>query len=174
VLSRSAHRVFAGARDLSERLAAGALPPEKAAVAPQLVLNRQIDGGLTVFFAALLWIIVLDMAYTVWGVIIGWPVLPLRESAAASILELIERDPQGQDRSNPHATGCDGRGRCSANGARTTLMSAISPTTMPLAPSGRRCSGALHPSASSRAIFPAALTAAAETAQRSHSRRRCA
>ena len=108
MLSRSAHRVFAGARDLSERLAAGALPPEKAAVAPQLVLNRQIDGGLTVFFAALLWIIVLDMAYTVWGVIIGWPVLPLRESAAASILELIERDPQrriDQTRTRLVATG---------------------------------------------------------------------
>ncbi|MDY6957399.1 MAG: hypothetical protein SVO96_11105 [Pseudomonadota bacterium] len=104
MLSRSAHRVFAGARDLSERLAAGALPPEKAAVAPQLVLNRQIDGGLTVFFAALLWIIVLDMAYTVWGVIIGWPVLPLRESAAASILELIERRTD-QTRTQLVATG---------------------------------------------------------------------
>ena len=104
MLSRSAHRAFAGARDLSERLAAGALPPEKAAVAPQLVLNRQIDGGLTVFFAALLWIIVLDMAYTVWGVIIGWPVLPLRESTAASILELIERRTD-QTRTRLVATG---------------------------------------------------------------------
>ena len=81
---------FAGARDLSERLASGALPPEKAAVAPQLIFNLHVDGWLTVFFAALLWIIVLDMAYTVWRVAAGRPVLPLHESAAAPTLDLAQ------------------------------------------------------------------------------------
>jgi carbon starvation protein len=81
---------FAGAQDLAERLAAGLLPPEKAAIAPQLILNLQIDGWLTVFFASLLWIIVLDMAYTVGRVAMGRPVLPLRESGTVPAKDLCE------------------------------------------------------------------------------------
>ena len=71
---------FAGARDLAEKLAMSLLPPEKAAIAPQLIFNLRVDGWLTLFFALLLWIIVLDMAYTVGRVALGRPVSPLRES----------------------------------------------------------------------------------------------
>jgi carbon starvation protein len=52
---------FAAARDLSDKLAAGILPPDRAAVAPQLIFNQQLDGWLTAFFLAVVWIIVLDM-----------------------------------------------------------------------------------------------------------------
>lgn len=53
---------FAGANDLAAKLAKGVLPPEKAAVAPQLIFNMRLDGWLTVFFAALLWLILADTA----------------------------------------------------------------------------------------------------------------
>jgi len=54
--------LFAGARDLAAKLAAGILPPEKAAVAPQLIFNQKLDGWLTVVFTAMLWFVILDMA----------------------------------------------------------------------------------------------------------------
>jgi carbon starvation protein len=57
---------FAAARDLAEKLAAGVLPPERAAVAPQLVLNQQLDGWLTVALLLIVWTIVLDMARGCW------------------------------------------------------------------------------------------------------------
>lgn len=53
--------LFAAASDLSAKLAAGALPPERAAVAPQLIFNQQLDGWLTGFFLFLVWVIVIDM-----------------------------------------------------------------------------------------------------------------
>ena len=53
---------FAGANDLAAKLASGVLPPEKAAVAPQLIFNMRLDGWLTVFFAGLLWLILADTA----------------------------------------------------------------------------------------------------------------
>ncbi len=52
---------FAAANSLAEKLAAGALPPEKAAVAPTLIFNLKLDAALALFFAAMLWIIILDM-----------------------------------------------------------------------------------------------------------------
>jgi carbon starvation protein len=52
---------FAGAADLAQKLAAGTLPPARAAVAPQLMLNQQLDGWLTILFTVLLWIVILDM-----------------------------------------------------------------------------------------------------------------
>lgn len=52
---------FAAAQEMSAKLAAGALPLEKAAVAPQLIFNQQLDAYLTLFFVAVLWVIVLDM-----------------------------------------------------------------------------------------------------------------
>lgn len=51
---------FAGANDLAAKLASGVLPPEKAAVAPQLIFNLRLDGWLTVLFVALLWLILAD------------------------------------------------------------------------------------------------------------------
>jgi carbon starvation protein len=38
------------------------LPPERAAVAPELIFNQQLDGWLTVFFLLVVWTIVIDMA----------------------------------------------------------------------------------------------------------------
>jgi hypothetical protein len=40
---------FSAADDLADKLAAGALPPEKAAVAPQLIFNLHLDGWITLF-----------------------------------------------------------------------------------------------------------------------------
>lgn len=51
---------FAAANDLSTKLAAGALPPEKAAIAPQLIFNQHLDAWLTLFFISVLWIVVVD------------------------------------------------------------------------------------------------------------------
>jgi carbon starvation protein len=52
---------FAAANDLSAKLAAGTLTPERAKVAPTLIFNQQLDGWLTVFFCILLWIVLLEM-----------------------------------------------------------------------------------------------------------------
>ena len=41
---------LAAANDLSAKLAAGTLPPEKAAIAPQLIFNLQLDAALALFF----------------------------------------------------------------------------------------------------------------------------
>jgi len=58
--------LFAAARDLAGRLASGALPPDRAAVAPQLIFNQQLDGWLTAALLAIVWIIVLDAARGCW------------------------------------------------------------------------------------------------------------
>ena len=47
---------------MAAKLAAGALPPEKAAVAPQLIFNQRLDAWLTMFFLAVVWFVILDMA----------------------------------------------------------------------------------------------------------------
>jgi carbon starvation protein len=52
---------FAAANDLSAKLASGVLPPEKALVAPQLIFNQHLDAYLTMFFVAILWIVIFDM-----------------------------------------------------------------------------------------------------------------
>jgi carbon starvation protein len=57
---------FAAARDLADKLAAGLLTPERAAVAPKLIFNQQLDGWLTVFFLLVVWTIVIDMARGCW------------------------------------------------------------------------------------------------------------
>jgi carbon starvation protein len=71
---------FAAARDMNDKLAAGVLPPAKAAVAPQLIFNLHLDAGLTLFFVCLLWLIVLDMARVCRRHLAGKPVPPLTES----------------------------------------------------------------------------------------------
>ncbi|PPK64129.1 carbon starvation protein [Methylobacter tundripaludum] len=71
---------FSAANDLADKLAAGALPPEKAAVAPQLIFNLHLDGWITLFFVALLWLIVFDMLRVCSRYLAGKPVLPLAES----------------------------------------------------------------------------------------------
>lgn len=52
---------LAAAHELSARLAAGALAPAAAAVAPQLIFNQRLDAWLTVFFTAVLWLVIIDM-----------------------------------------------------------------------------------------------------------------
>ncbi len=71
---------FAAANDLSQKLSAGLLPPEKAAVAPQLIFNQQLDAWLTVFFVLMLWIVVLDMLRMSWRSLAGKTVLPGSET----------------------------------------------------------------------------------------------
>jgi carbon starvation protein len=70
---------FAAANDLAAKLAAGALPPEKAAVAPQLVFNQQLDGWLTLFFVVVLWSVIFDMLRVSWRALRGLPVPPSSE-----------------------------------------------------------------------------------------------
>ena len=71
---------FAAANDLTDKLAAGVLPPAKAAVAPQLIFNLHLDAWLTLFFVSLLWLIVVDMLRICVRYLLGKPVLPLTES----------------------------------------------------------------------------------------------
>jgi carbon starvation protein len=52
---------FAAASDLSAKLAAGALPPDRAKVAGTLIFNQHLDGWLTIFFGILMWLVILEM-----------------------------------------------------------------------------------------------------------------
>ena len=72
---------FAAANDMSAKLAAGLLPPEKAAVAPQLIFNQQLDAWLTLFFVVVLWVVIADTLRTCWRHVAGKKVLPITESA---------------------------------------------------------------------------------------------
>ncbi|HEU0233835.1 MAG TPA: carbon starvation CstA family protein [Gallionella sp.] len=71
---------LAAANSLSDKLATGALPPDKAAVAPQLIFNQQLDAALVLFFAALLWLIVIDMLRVCVRHLRGRAVPPLSEA----------------------------------------------------------------------------------------------
>ncbi len=72
---------FAAANDMAMKLAAGVLPPEKAAVAPQLIFNQNLDAYLTIFFVAVLWIVIIDMFRVMSRCLAGKQLLPLTESA---------------------------------------------------------------------------------------------
>ncbi|MEI6068603.1 MAG: carbon starvation CstA family protein [Methylococcaceae bacterium] len=72
---------FSAANDLTDKLAAGILPPAKAAIAPQLIFNLHLDAWLTVFFVSLLWLIVFDMLRVCARYLSGKSVLPLTESS---------------------------------------------------------------------------------------------
>ena len=52
---------FAGAQDLATKLAHGVLTPARASVAPELIFNLRLNGWLTIFFTAIVWLVVLDM-----------------------------------------------------------------------------------------------------------------
>lgn len=71
---------FAAANDLSSKLAAGILPPEKAEVAPQLIFNQHLDAYLTLFFIVVLWVVILDMLRLCLRYLSGKPVLKLSEA----------------------------------------------------------------------------------------------
>lgn len=70
---------LAAANDLSAKLAAGVLPPEKAAIAPSLIFNQRLDAVLAIFFAILLWLIVFDMLRVCARHLANKPVPPLSE-----------------------------------------------------------------------------------------------
>jgi carbon starvation protein len=74
---------FAGADKLSAQLAAGELPLEQADVAPQLIFNMQLDAWLTVFFVAVVWVVVVDMLRLSYRHLQGLPVRPLTEAPYA-------------------------------------------------------------------------------------------
>jgi carbon starvation protein len=71
---------FAAADDLAAKLAAGVLPPDQAAVAPQLIFNQRLDAWLTLFFVLVLWAVVLDMLRVAARHLSGKPVPPVTES----------------------------------------------------------------------------------------------
>lgn len=71
---------FAAANDLQAKLDAGLLSSEKAAVAPQLIFNQQLDAYLAMLFVVLLYLVVADMlrlTYRQWR---GLAVLPSTEA----------------------------------------------------------------------------------------------
>lgn len=72
---------FVAANDLATKLAAGILPPEKAAVAPHLIFNQQLDAYLTMFFVTVLWVVIVDTSRIVIRYLAGKPLLPLTEVA---------------------------------------------------------------------------------------------
>jgi len=72
--------LFAAADDLARKLASGALPPERAAVAGQLIFNQRLDAWLTILFTAILWFVILDMLRVCARRLRG---LPLRSSSEA-------------------------------------------------------------------------------------------
>lgn len=71
---------FAAAKDMAQKLASGALPPEKAAVAPQLIFNQQLDAVITVFLVVILWIVIADMLRVCVKSLTGGSVLPSDEA----------------------------------------------------------------------------------------------
>ena len=70
---------FAAANDLSSQLAAGLLPADKALIAPKLIFNQHLDAYLTLFFVAVLWIVIADMLWVCARHLSGKPVLPTSE-----------------------------------------------------------------------------------------------
>jgi carbon starvation protein len=71
---------LAGANSLSTQLAAGTLPPNDVAGAPQRILGQRIDAVLALLFATLLWVVIIDMLRVTFRFVRGRAVLPLAES----------------------------------------------------------------------------------------------
>src|SRR5688572_9935916 len=79
---------LAAAEQLANKLASGALPPEQAAVAPQLIFNQWLDAALALMLTAILWIVIADMVRVSWRVVKGLPVLPSSEAPAVAMAEV--------------------------------------------------------------------------------------
>jgi carbon starvation protein len=71
---------LSGAASMAKNLADGTLSPERAAVAPQLIIGQRIDAALAFLFAVILWIVIVDMLRMSLRMRSGKPVLPLSES----------------------------------------------------------------------------------------------
>ncbi len=72
---------LSGAAQMQQQLLAGTLSPERAAVAPQLIIGQQIDAALALFFALVLWVVIIEMLRMSLRLRSGKSVLPLSESA---------------------------------------------------------------------------------------------
>lgn len=72
--------LFAAASAMSHELAAGALSPARAAVAPQLIFNQRLDGWLTVLFAVIVWLVLVDMLRVASRCVRGLPTLASSEA----------------------------------------------------------------------------------------------
>lgn len=70
---------LAAANGMATKLAAGALPADKALVAPQLIFNQRLDAYLTMFFVAVLWVVLIDMLYVTYRYFARKSLLPLTE-----------------------------------------------------------------------------------------------
>ncbi len=73
---------LAAADQLADRLAAGTLSAEQAAVAPQLIFNQRLDAVLAILLTLILWVVIVDMLRVAWRVTHGLPVLPDSEASA--------------------------------------------------------------------------------------------
>jgi len=65
---------FAAANGLEAQLAAGALVPARAAVAPTLIFNQRLDGWLTVLFLLIMWVVIIEMLRISYRYLAGKPV----------------------------------------------------------------------------------------------------
>jgi carbon starvation protein len=64
---------LAAANKMAASLAAGTLPAEQAAVAPQLIFNQRLDAALSVILAAILWVVIADTVRVCLQVVRGLP-----------------------------------------------------------------------------------------------------
>ncbi|MGH8261221.1 MAG: carbon starvation CstA family protein, partial [Steroidobacteraceae bacterium] len=71
---------FSGATSMAHELAIGALAPDKAAVASQLIFNQKLDGWLTVIFTVIVWLVIADMLRVAIRVARGLPILATSEA----------------------------------------------------------------------------------------------
>jgi carbon starvation protein len=71
---------IAHANDLIGKLAAGALPPDKAAQAPQVIFNDRLDAALTLFFLATTWVLVAETVRVCHAALTGRRHPPLTET----------------------------------------------------------------------------------------------
>jgi carbon starvation protein len=65
---------LSGAADLAAKYAAGALAPEKMAIAGKLIFNQRVCALLTGIFLCVLWIVIADMLRIAWRAWRGEPV----------------------------------------------------------------------------------------------------
>ncbi len=75
---------LAAAEQLAAKLAAGTLPVEQAAVAPQLIFNQRLDALLAMLLTGILWVVIADPVRVSWRVSRGLPVLPSSEAPDAA------------------------------------------------------------------------------------------
>jgi carbon starvation protein len=71
---------FSAAADLADKLASGALPAARAAVAPKLIFNQQLDGWLTIVFSVIVWLVIADMLRVALRAARGLPTLASSEA----------------------------------------------------------------------------------------------